>query len=1107
LNLRATVAGRIVLALALLWAALPLAAQFTINGVTDRSTYTETVTFSVVTQAGYSYSVLLGTNPLPAGVSHTLNRADYYELLAWRTNLSAPFEVTNRLIRFIVQSDRLNPEKGLIKWTPYPPISSTSNEVAGGRLRVTAPQDYPAGLPIPVIGWVDDGQGNEIRANGWLQATGFEGQEVRVLRGVGSGFLRPATNPGLLTYPARLQSLQDTKQISIETGTVWTNVSGILVTSTVWPENSRIYLNGNLTIPASLTLTVGAGTVVKLNPLVNITNTGRLIINGTAARPVVFTATNVVLPGKPAGAWGGFVLRGASSALIANDAIFAGGGGGTGWTNWEGGSSHKSEQPVLYVHSSAAARLTNCCILNSAGQMGNGYNSDITLDHSLWQRAITGGEYVGGTIIINHSALLEFPSIDGVYSATIADDDYDGIYFTEGTHILMNSLFGFAKDDAIDSGSGSAGTVLVTNCWVESALHEAHAWSGGGRVTWSYDSVLMNCGQGLECGWSQDGGTSPICTADRMLSTANSVGTRFGDNYDWNYYGYLRPTNSLFIYNYRDTWGMNWNNWLYGINSRDGTNAMNIQGNFLSQPNTNHPNNTIWDPARDGWRLAHWMTTPLDAPVGIGLAVWTNRLTAADLTNGVPVRLSSFTTNPVSVEYTWMSPNGPVDGGTVAFAPGETLKTLPALWPTTNEPLLELVLKNPARGELTSLAQAWYFGAGQSNGGPATLIAKGSPWNYLDTGGDAGTAWRNLTYNDSGWSNGVAQLGFGDSPRDETTLIRQVGTNGQNSTTFYFRQTFVVPDPGALASLSMWLLRDDGGVVYVNGNEVFRSGNMPALPAVITYTTLADRTGTAENAVDTLTLPATLLNAGMNIVAVEIHQHDTGSSDASFDFSLTGQPTSSMPTITAQPTNQTVTVGATAEFMVSAEGTQPLAYQWWCNRTRLLDWTLGPTLTLTNVQASDAGSYQVVVVGPSGSATSQVAMLFVPSADTDGDGMPNGWEQDHGLNPFLDDANLDADADGMTNLAEYLAGTDPQDPSSYLKIDRITASWASPMETTLTFGAVAGRSYVVQYSDLLPSGLWQDLTNVTALPTNAVIVVEDPGATNTAQRYYRLRIP
>lgn len=51
--------------------------------------------------------------------------------------------------------------------------------------------------------------------------------------------------------------------------------------------------------------------------------------------------------------------------------------------------------------------------------------------------------------------------------------------------------------------------------------------------------------------------------------------------------------------------------------------------------------------------------------------------------------------------------------------------------------------------------------------------------------------------------------------------------------------------------------------------------------------------------------------------------------------------------------------------------------------------------------------------------------------DTDGDGMPDKWEEKYGLNPRdPTDAGLDKDNDGFTNLQEYLAGTDPTDPNS-----------------------------------------------------------------------------
>src|SRR5439155_174271 len=49
------------------------------------------------------------------------------------------------------------------------------------------------------------------------------------------------------------------------------------------------------------------------------------------------------------------------------------------------------------------------------------------------------------------------------------------------------------------------------------------------------------------------------------------------------------------------------------------------------------------------------------------------------------------------------------------------------------------------------------------------LVASGADWKYLDDGSDQGVAWREPAFDDSGWTNGPAQLGYGDG--DETTVI------------------------------------------------------------------------------------------------------------------------------------------------------------------------------------------------------------------------------------------------------------------------------------------------------------------------------------------------
>ncbi|HTD86511.1 MAG TPA: hypothetical protein VK850_08030, partial [Candidatus Binatia bacterium] len=646
-------------------------------GVNDRSDNVDVVSFNVPTDPGFSYQVLLDGKQVPAGVTNRVTKVDYHEIVVLRTN-AATQAADSRLVRFVIMSsNRGTPERGLIEWTPYPLIPSAGGEFAGATLELMTPAEYPAGMDIPVVARVTKASGDPQRVNGTVTSGGHP--PFRILRGHGSGFLSRGLAGNTTEYSAQLGPLSGYKEINIDPSTTWTVIpGGALAGNVVWANNSRIHLTGNITIPAGSSLSIEAGTIVKMNPLVNITNQGRLMINGTFDQPVVLTATNSVAPLQFTHAWGGILMRNSNAEFVANAAILVGGGGQSNFKQTPPGfgeaDSHKDYQPVFLVHSNSIAHLTNCAIINTAGQVGNGYESDFIFDHCLFQRAFTSGEYEGGRVILNHSALIEFPEDNADVNAAIADGDYDAIYFTTGTHLIYNSLIGFCKDDAIDSGSGGAGTVLVTNCWIESALHEANAWSGGGRVAEDYGSVMMNCGQGFECGWST-GNSSPLCYAGNILSIGNSIGARFGDNYDTigPFNGLLRVTNSFSLYNYRDVWGMNWRNDSTGWYYR--SNQMDIRSNYLSQANTYHPSNTIWNGAQDGSRLAQFMTTPADAAVGVGFATWSNTWPVSAVFDGVPVRLSSFTTNTVQVGYSYLS-GAQTYSGTLTFAPGETVKRI-----------------------------------------------------------------------------------------------------------------------------------------------------------------------------------------------------------------------------------------------------------------------------------------------------------------------------------------------------------------------------------------------------------------------------------------------
>jgi len=84
------------------------------------------------------------------------------------------------------------------------------------------------------------------------------------------------------------------------------------------------------------------------------------------------------------------------------------------------------------------------------------------------------------------------------------------------------------------------------------------------------------------------------------------------------------------------------------------------------------------------------------------------------------------------------------------------------------------------------------------------------------------------------------------------------------------------------------------------------------------------------------------------------------------------------PVIVTQPTPATFTTGAgeSATFQALATGKGPLTYQWRLNGTPL-DGKTSPTLTLTNLQAGDAGSYTVAVTNTTGTTVSNAAVLTV----------------------------------------------------------------------------------------------------------------------------------
>ena len=168
----------------------------------------------------------------------------------------------------------------------------------------------------------------------------------------------------------------------------------------------------------------------------------------------------------------------------------------------------------------------------------------------------------------------------------------------------------------------------------------------------------------------------------------------------------------------------------------------------------------------------------------------------------------------------------------------------------------------------------------------STPLPFGSIWRYRADGSDQGTAWRAFDFDAGSWAQGAGQLGYGDG--DETTVVPS-GPSGAFFLTTYFRSDFTLADPAAVQQLDLSVIRDDGAVLYLNGQEVLRS-NIGANPAFNTPATAAiaglDESTPVQVSLPVATLPAGLLRPGRNVLAAEIHQSGPTSSDISFDAKL-----------------------------------------------------------------------------------------------------------------------------------------------------------------------------------------------------------------------------
>jgi len=133
----------------------------------------------------------------------------------------------------------------------------------------------------------------------------------------------------------------------------------------------------------------------------------------------------------------------------------------------------------------------------------------------------------------------------------------------------------------------------------------------------------------------------------------------------------------------------------------------------------------------------------------------------------------------------------------------------------------------------------------------SNIFEFGSEWRFEDSGIDLGTAWRGSSFNDASWSSGVGEFGFGQATTDTTVSFGDDASN--KHTTTYFRNTFNV-DAENVTSVTLNVLRDDGIVIYLNGQEIGRDN----ISGDVNFQTFADSAigGSAERTPISFTIPA-----------------------------------------------------------------------------------------------------------------------------------------------------------------------------------------------------------------------------------------------------------
>ncbi len=850
-------------------------ASIQVEGLKDREIFTGKKRFRIPLSEGYRQKATLNGKPVPPRLWIPVTEAGYYELRITRRPLGGTngVEAEQKTVRFVLEDpERGGSETGLRPWTPRHLIDSPPAAMGSSAFRFVVPSRWPTGVRLPIVVFPSASPHElSLGRNAHIEWADYSDQPIRVKRGYGHGILPAPSQPGQLTLdPSDGPDLT----VQVEVPPQWREIEGVDQSEVEWGPDARVKILKNVTIPAETTLTVREGSVILLGPGVNIRVLGHLAIEGTRNEPVVWMPSR---PGKP---WGGLLLPEDTATLKSNGAIFTGSGANSDWFVDRGiANTHRKEQAFAFLGPGSMAELTDSYLVSHSGQAFHGENATLHLTRCLIQGFATTGQFNGGSVTVRQSALIDFPND----SLRYIDADNDAIYLTKGDHAFHETLIGWCKDDGIDAGGSTGGTVTVDGCRFEACFHEGMALSGTGKQVQVKGSVFLNSGQGVEAGY-----LSPQVDVRQSLFLENQVGARFGDNYDWGYHGKLQVHDSVLLFNDRDVWGMVFDEW------RQKRPQMTIENNLLSSSIPHFPNNTVRDNQAVQKRLANFPRP--DGEVGIGFTKTDSEAKAGTNLPKVTVGLSTFSTSKITVEV--VVEEGPqntelnpiVSPSTLTFDPGEIYKEL--RFSLNNPPTIDAAdsftvrLKNAAGASILSSQARHRVQILNPSRISHALFNKGADWRFRKGRQEASqpaTAWRKADYDDSEWFFGSAPFGYGDGPYGT-----ELSDMRHHYTSIFLRKAFTIEHPLDLQWLQFRLEYDDGLILWLNGNEVLRRGVPGQTGDLLPFDATANRSDfdpikeASTFSVDQL--PP--LRRGKNQLAAQVFNQRVASSDLMFDLGL-----------------------------------------------------------------------------------------------------------------------------------------------------------------------------------------------------------------------------